>query len=76
MQAARATRKGVHGLFIKYSWISCTKRGSTCNELWISLAGGMRRAISRGKIPQSLLSLIAQGRQAFAQYRRRMKETL
>jgi hypothetical protein len=36
----------------------------------------MRRAISRGKIPQSLLSLIAQGRQAFAQYRRRMKETL
>jgi len=38
MQAARATRKGVHPHFIKYSWISCTKRGSTCNELWISMA--------------------------------------
>jgi DNA-binding MarR family transcriptional regulator len=30
----------------------------------------------RGKIPQTLLSLTAEGRQAFAQYRRRMKEAL
>jgi DNA-binding HxlR family transcriptional regulator len=30
----------------------------------------------RGKIPQTLLSLTADGRQAFQQYRRRMKEAL
>lgn len=30
----------------------------------------------RGKIPQTLLSLTAEGRQAFAQYRRKMKEAL
>ncbi len=30
----------------------------------------------RGKIPQTLLRLTAEGRQAFAQYRRRMKEAL
>jgi hypothetical protein len=39
MQAARATRKGVPRHFIKYSWISCTKRGSPWNDLWISLSG-------------------------------------
>ena len=39
MQAARATRKGVHRHFIKYSWITCTKRGSPWNDLWISMAG-------------------------------------
>lgn len=30
----------------------------------------------RGKIPQTLLSLTADGRQAFVQYRRRIKEAL
>ena len=30
----------------------------------------------RGKIPQTLLRLTAEGRQAFTQYRRRMKEAL
>jgi len=30
----------------------------------------------RGKIPQTLLSLTVEGRQAFQQYRRRLKEAL